>query len=181
MHGYDRTVIVEGAGMSKINTLMGFIPRTELSTVTDTTPLNDVLHQLSGDIKGIILADSNHPTALQGYVSGHELLNLVKSGEWLRWKDRELSKLIRDPQVKLSMTPMANNIIHETDATRFLPTAENIARVVGAANNTVGFIFPDKLMHLHVPIKVYWCTNPENAHANAQLGRCGACPFPVAA
>lgn len=167
--------------MAKIDDSRSFVPHNQVFTVTDTTPLKDVLHYLSGEIKGFILQNSKQPRLLRGYVSGHELINLVKSGEWKHWKDQELFKLIEDPRVELSMIPMAEKTLNEADAAIFSGAATTIAQVVGPSDISLGFLFPDKLMDVHVSPQVFWCTNPQNSHPNAQPGRCSSCPFSVTA
>ena len=166
--------------MTKIKDSQGFLPEKRISIVADTTPLKDALSELSGDISGFVLASSTDPAHFRGYVSGNQVFNLVKNGKWEQLNEQSLLRLAEDPEVEVTMTPMAEEVLQTYDENILASVRSKITRVIDPAGDTSGYFLADKFMGVQTPPRVLFCTNPNASHPNSQTGRCGFCPFPVA-
>lgn len=166
--------------MTKIKDLQGFLPQKKVSIVADTTLLKDALSKLSGEISGFVLESSTRPADFRGYVSGHQVFNLVKSGKWKDLDEESLLKLAEDPAIDVTMAPMADKVLRTDDENIPLSLTSKVTRVIDPTGETTGFFLADRLMGVHTSPRVLFCTNPNAAHPNSQAGRCGFCPFPVA-
>lgn len=165
--------------MARIEDAQGFLPQKRVAIVADTTPLKDALSELSGEISGFVLESSTRPSRFRGYVSGNQVFNLVKNGKWKQLNEQSLLRLAEDPAVEVTMTPMAEEVLQTNDENIPLSVSSKIARVIDPAGDIFGYFLPDKLMGVHTPPRVLFCTNPKASHPNSQAGRCGFCPFPV--
>jgi hypothetical protein len=67
--------------------------------ISGATHLKDVLTHLKGNVAWFKLEQPN------GYVSGNEIFELVKSGAWKELEDKSIAALIEDPHVNVWLAP----------------------------------------------------------------------------
>lgn len=66
--------------------------------------LKDVLTHLDGNVAWFKLKEPD------GYVSGSEIFELVKSGEWKELEDSSITALIKSPNVNVWLVPAPNKL-----------------------------------------------------------------------
>jgi hypothetical protein len=163
--------------MANIKDLQSYLPHNQVPIIEETTPLRDVLPHLSGNVVGFIVKNSNKPETYRGYISGNQIFGLVKTGTWKHVQENGILNLLQNPRIGVSIVPMAENSLAPNDISPSL--GSSIVHLVKSEQGIEGFLFPDNLQELQIPPKVFYCSNPLNAHPNAMPGRCSSCPFPV--
>lgn len=67
--------------------------------ISGATHLKEVLPYLKGNVAWFKLEESN------GYVSGNEIFELVKSGEWKKLEEESITALMENPDVNVWLAP----------------------------------------------------------------------------